>query len=74
MERNNRVADKPEIEAKNIFSQVIDFEFNLINCISKGKFILPNGVTEDEYYKRLLKEYVKLFLDRAKIIEKRNNK
>ena len=31
MERYNRAVDSPEIEAKKIFSQVIDFEFKLIN-------------------------------------------
>ena len=74
MERYNRVVDSPEIEAKKILSQVIDFEYNLINYFSKGEFKPPHGVTEDEYFKRLYKEYVKLFLERAKIVERRRAK
>ena len=30
MEKRSRVADLPETEAKRIFSQVVDFEYNLI--------------------------------------------
>ena len=71
MERYNRVVDLPEIEAKKIFSQVIDFEYNLINYFSEGKFKPPHGVTEDEYFKRLYKEYINLFLERAKKVERR---
>ena len=67
-----REVDSPEIEAKKIFSQVIDFEFKLINYFLKGKVNLPLGVTQDEYFNKLNKEYVKLFLERAKIIERRN--
>lgn len=71
MERYNRAVDSPEIEAKKIFSQVIDFEFNLINYFSEGRFIPPHGVTEDEYFKRLYKVYVDLFLERAKRVERK---
>ena len=71
MEKYNRVVDSPEIEAKKIFSQVIDFEYKLINYFSEGEVNLPLGVTQDEYFKKLHKEYVKLFLERAKIVERR---
>ena len=74
MERCSRYVDLPEIEAKKIFSEVIDYEFKLINYISKGEFEPSHGVTKDEYYKRFYKEYVKLFLARAKIVERRNSK
>ena len=72
MDRFNRVVDSSEIEAKKIFSQVIDFEYKLINYFLKGKVNLPLGVTQDEYFKKLHKEYVKLFLERAKTVERRN--
>ena len=77
MEKRIRVVDTPVIEAKKIFSEVIDYEFKLINYISKGEFEPSHGVTninKYEYYKRFYKEYVKLFLARAKIIERRINK
>ena len=71
MERYNRYVDLPEIEAKKIFLQVIDYEFNLMNYFSNGSFNPPQGITENEYFERLYKEYLNLFLDRAKRIEKR---
>ena len=74
MEKRSRVVDTPEIEAKKIFSEVIDYEYKLINYFLEGKINLPLGVTQDKYFEKLHKEYVKLFLDRAKIIERRHNK
>ena len=71
MERCSRYVDLPEIEAKKIFLQVIDYEFNLINYFSNDRFNPPQRITENEYFKRLYKEYLNLFLDRAKRIEKR---
>lgn len=73
MDKYNRVVDAPEIEAKKIFSEVIDYEFKLIDCISKDEFNAPPRVNKDKYFKEFLKEYIKLFLDRSKNIERRNN-
>ena len=74
MERISRVVDLPEIESKRLFSQVIDFEVNLVKDFSNGEFIPPSGITDKEYLDRLYKEYVKLFLSRAEIIKRRHNK
>ena len=68
MEKITKVSNSPEIEAKKIFSQVIDYEYKLI------KYIFDDYEIEDNYKKKLYKEYVDLFLDRAKMIERRNRK
>lgn len=73
MDKKVRIVDLPEIEAKKIFSEVIYYEFKLINIISKGEFEAIHPLTKDEYYKRFYKEYMKLFLAREKIIQRRNN-
>ena len=65
MERYNRVVDLPEIEAKKIFSQVVDYEISLLRLDEE---------TEKEYLHKILNEYVKLFLERARIIERRSKK
>ena len=64
MEKRSRVADLPETEAKRIFSEVVNFEYNLIKHFFDGE-------TEDEYLKKIYKEYVKLFLDRAEMVKRR---
>ena len=71
MEKRSRVADLPETEAKRIFSQVVDFEYNLIKHFFDGEVILPRGEIEDEYLKKIYKGYVKLFLDRAEMVKRR---
>ena len=73
MDEKVRIVDLPEIEAKKIFSEVIDYEFKLINIITKGEFETIHPLTRDDYYRRFYKEYMKLFLARAKIIKRRNN-
>ena len=53
MEKRSRVVDTPEIEAKKIFSEVIDYEYKLINYFLEGKINLPLGVTQDKYFEKL---------------------
>lgn len=74
MEKLSRDVNTPEIEAKKIFSKVIDYEYELINYYLEKNINLPVGVTQKKYFEGLYKEYVKLFLERAKIIERRNSK
>ena len=74
MEKCNRVVDSPEIEAKKIFSEVIDYEYKLIKYFLEGEINFPLGETQDKYFGKLHKEYVKLFLERARIIERRSKK
>ena len=62
MDEKVRIVDLPEIEAKKIFSEVIDYEFKLINIITKGEFETIHPLTRDDYYRRFYKEYMKLFL------------
>ena len=71
MEKRSRVGDLPEIEARRIFSQVVDFEYNLINHFFDGEVIPPRGDTEDKYLKKMYREYVKLYLDRAEVAKRR---
>ena len=71
---SNKVANTPEIEAKKLFSQVIEFEYMLIEYFFEGEVKPPHGVTEDDYIKKLFEEYVKLYLERAKIVERRLKK
>ena len=74
MEKISRDVNTPEIEAKKIFSKVIDYEYKLINYYLEKNINLPVGVTQKKYFEELYKEYVKLFLDKAKRVERRNNK
>ena len=74
MEKRNKVANSPEIEAKKIFSQVIDYESNLLKYFFDGDFTPPHGVTESEYLEKLYKKYVNLYLERARIVERRLKK
>ena len=74
MEKRNKVVNLPEIEAKKIFSQVIDYENNLLKYFFEGDIIPPHGVTESEYLQKLFKEYVNLYLERVRILERRLKK
>ena len=71
MEKKSRVGDLPETEAKRIFSQVVDFEYKLLKHFFDGEVSPPRGETEDKYLKKIYREYVKLFLDRAEIVKRR---
>ena len=73
MESSIRVVDKPEIEAKKIFSEVIDYEHKLLKFFLEGGIKIPQGETQDKYLKKLQKEYVKLILERAKKVERSHN-
>ena len=68
MEKITRLADSPEIEAKKIFSEVGDYENNLI------KNIVDNDEIENNYKNKLIEMYINLFLQKAKIVERRNKK
>ena len=69
MEKRSRVVDSPKIEARRIFSQVVDFECNLLKHFFDGEVSPPKGETEAEYLEKIYKEYVNFFLDRAEIIK-----
>ena len=68
MKKITRLADSPEIEAKKKFSEVIDYEYKLI------KNIVDDEEIEKNYKDKLIKEYIDLFLHKAKIVERRNRK
>ena len=74
MERSSRYVDLPKIEAKKIFNKVIDYEIEMVKDIANDNYELCKGLSYDEYYKIFYKEYVKLFLDRSRIIERRQKK
>lgn len=73
MESSSRVVDKPEIEAKKIFSEVIDYEHKLLKFYYEGGIDIPFRVTHEKYFKEFQKEYVNLILERAKNVERRHN-
>ena len=64
MEKRNKVANSPEIEAKKI----------LLKYFFDGDFTPPHGVTESEYLEKLYKKYVNLYLERARTVERRLKK
>ena len=68
MEKLTKLSTSPEIEAKNIFLLVVNYEYKLIKSIDDSNEI------EKDYKDKLIRKYIDLFLDRAKRIERRNSK
>ena len=68
MEKLTKLSTSPEIEAKDIFSLVVKYEYKLIKSIDDYNEI------EKDYKNKLIRKCVDLFLHRAKIIERRNSK
>ena len=69
MEKRSRVADLPKTEARRMFSQVVDFEYNLLKHFFDGEVTPPRVETEGEYLKKIYREYINFFLDRAEMIK-----
>ena len=62
---SNRVVDSPEIEAKKLFSQVIEGESFLFDYFFEGDNP-PDGISEEDYMKELREEYLKLKREESK--------
>ena len=62
---SNRVVDSPEIEAKKLFSQVIEGESFLFAYFFES-YRPPDGISEEDYMKELREEYFKLRRERAR--------
>ena len=61
---SNRVADKPKIEAKELFLQVIEGERFLFEYFFES-YRLPDYISEENYMKELREEYYKLKREEA---------
>ena len=68
MESKIRVVNTPETEAKRLFLHVRDLEIKLLYNFFNDNVTPPHGVTEDEYLRKLIKEYHKLYKERAKLL------
>ena len=64
---SNRVVDSPEIEAKKLFSQVIEGESFLFEYFFES-YRPPDGISEEDYMKELKEEYFKLKREEARIL------
>ena len=64
---SNRVVDSPEIEAKKLFSQVIEGESFLFEYFFES-YRSPDGISEEDYMKELKEEYFKLKREEARKI------
>ena len=62
---SNRVVDSPEIEAKKLFSQVIEGESFLFEYFFES-YRSPDHISEEDYMKELKEEYFKLRRERAR--------
>ena len=70
---SNRVVDSPEIEAKKLFSQVIEGERFLFEYFFEGDKP-PDHISEEDYMKELKEEYFKLRRERARRLLGLDNK
>ena len=70
---SNRLVDTPEIEAKEIFSNVIEGEAFLFEYFFEFNKP-PDGVSEEDYMRDLREEYLKLKREEAKILLGLDNK
>ena len=61
---SNRVVDSPEIEAKKLFSQVIEGERFLFEYFFEDNRQPPYGKSKEDYMTELKEEYIKLFKGR----------
>ena len=62
---SNRVADTPEIEAKELFLQVLEGESFLFDYFFES-YRPPDGISEEDYMKELKSEYWKLKREEAR--------
>ena len=62
---SNRVVDSPEIEAKKLFSQVIEGEEFLFEYFFES-YRTPDNISEEDYMKELKEEYFKLRREEAR--------
>ena len=62
---SNRVVDSPEIEAKKLFSQVIEGESFLFEYFFES-YRSPDEISEEDYMKELREEYFKLKREEAR--------
>ena len=62
---SNRVADTPEIEAKELFLQVLEGESFLFEYFFES-YRPPDGISEEDYMKELKSEYWKLKREEAR--------
>ena len=70
---SNRVVDSPEIEAKELFLQVIEGEEFLFEYFFES-YRPPDGISEEDYMKELNEEYLKLKREEARRLLGLNNK
>ena len=62
---SNRVADTPEIEAKELFLQVLEGESFLFEYFFES-YRPPDHISEEDYMRDLREEYFKLRREEAK--------
>ena len=62
---SNRVANTPKIEAKEMFSQVLEGESFLFEYFFES-YRPPDGISEEDYMKELNEEYLKLKREEAR--------
>ena len=62
---SKRVVDSPEIEAKELFSQIQEGEEFLFEYFFES-FRPPDGISEEDYMKELKSEYWKLKREEAR--------
>ena len=70
---SNRVVDSPEIEAKKLFSQVIEGESFLFEYFFES-YSPPDHISEEDYMKELREEYFKLKREEARRLLGLDNK
>ena len=70
---SNRVVDSPEIEAKKLFSPVIEGESFLFDYFFEGDKP-PDHISEEDYKKELKEEYFKLRREEARRLLGLDNK
>ena len=70
---SNRVVDSPKIEAKEMFSQVLEGESFLFEYFFES-YKPPDHISEEEYMRELREEYYKLKREEARRLLGLDNK
>ena len=70
---SKRVVDSPEIEAKELFLQVLEGESFLFEYFFES-YRPPDGISEEDYMKELKEEYLKLKREKARRLLGLDNK
>ena len=70
---SKRVVDSPEIEAKELFLQVLEGESFLFEYFFES-YRPPDGIPEENYMKELKEEYLKLKREKARRLLGLDNK